>query len=160
MNLSSEILRHNPKQTAGPLWSVLATQEQLLYCPMPHCGGVLFPSPGTFNCDPATGLSEWVCRTCWHQGKTSLRGLRVLDTDGQKYVFSYGPSSLTLAVLLSARSCSGFRRYKMSPAQIATYIAEWTLLTGRAEGTLDTSSETIAMVDCREYFEKCIVPNR
>lgn len=131
----------------------LPAQVKLLLCPVSRCAGtMLLKSHAASPYDPFTGLETLVCACCGYWGLRAHDGLKVLFSDRREYCFSYGPSLVTLVIILSSEALNLFAGSKWSAAQLATYLAEWTLLTGRTEGTLRFALETPALSDCCEYF--------
>ncbi len=90
---------------------------------------------------------------CGHRGMKARPGLLLLAHDGDEYRFTYGPSLSTLTIILSRKVMHLFPR-DMSPVQLATSVAEWVLLTGREEGTIELAHEAVALSDCHEYLRR------
>lgn len=131
----------------------LHAQEQLLLCPVSRCAGtMLLQSHASSSYDPVTGLETLVCACCGYSGRRAHEGVKILFSDRREYCFLYGPSLATLVIILSSEAMNVFARSKWSSAQLATFLAEWSLLTGRTEGTIKFAFTTPALSDCYEYF--------
>ena len=125
----------------------------LLLCPVSRCGGtMLLQSRGASPYDPLTGLETWVCACCGYLGPRAHNGVQLTFNDRQEYRFSYGPSLATLVIVLSSEAVNLFAGTKWSSVQLATYLAEYTLLTGRTEGTVRFWLKTPLLSDCYEYL--------
>lgn len=123
-------------------------------CPRSECQGILLFEPDNpTNHNRATGLDSLVCTLCGHQGMKARPGLLLLSHDHDQYRFSYGPSLSTLTIILS-RKVTHLFPLGTSPVQLATYIAEWVLLTGREEDTIELAHEVVALADCHEYLRR------
>ena len=51
-------------------------------------------------------------------------------------------------VLLSWSALTQFAPFHWSSAELATYVAEWALLTGCVEGTIELYPDTAVLADC------------
>lgn len=105
--------------------------NKMLLCPMTGCGQPMaLESPQGY--DARTGLEGVWCRRCGHRGVKARDGLQLLFVGQHEYVFSYGPSPSCLKVLLSSAVLNVFSGQGMTPARLATHIAEWALLKGQS----------------------------
>lgn len=122
-------------------------------CPRAECRGSLLFDPIDRTPHGAPGLDSLVCTMCGHRGMRARPGLLLLAHDGDEYCFTYGPSLSTVTIILSRTVMHLFPR-NMSPVQLASYVAEWVLLTGREEGTIELAREPVVLSDCHEYLHR------
>ena len=122
-------------------------------CPKPECKDVMRPDPAK-RIDPELGLEYLRCTHCGHRGMRARDGLRLLFTANHEYLLSYGPSPSFLRVELSANALSLFRAHGLTPAQLATYAAEWALIMGQNSGTINMGGDSLVLSGCYEYFRR------
>lgn len=126
--------------------------NKMLLCPMTGCGQPMaLESPQGY--DARTGLEGVWCRRCGHRGVKARDGLQLLFVGQHEYVFSYGPSPSCLKVLLSSAVLNVFSEQGMTPARLATHIAEWALLKGQVCGTVRPSGDLV-LSSCYEYCRR------
>jgi hypothetical protein len=130
-----------------------ACTTDLAWCPVSECGGSLvYDSTASSGGNPLTGLETLVCKSCGHAALRATEALQLVHHSGPLYVFRYGPSVNTITIVLSRAAEHLFELEHVTPLQLAFYGAHWTLLTGRTMGAVELSVESLALVDCYEYF--------
>ena len=120
-------------------------------CPRSECQTRLKPQ-SLREQDPLTGLESMRGPACGHQGYVARQGVRILFSDRREYVLTYGPSLSTLTVLLSWSALTQFAPFHRSSAELAAHVAEWALLTGCVEGTVELYPDSAVLADCYEYL--------
>lgn len=128
-------------------------EERMSLCPKPECTEVMRADPAK-EIGPEIGLEYLRCHRCGHRGMRARDGLRLLFTANHEYLLSYGPSPSFLRVELSANALSLFRAHGLTPAQLATYAAEWALLMGQTSGTVNVGGDSLVLSGCYEYFRR------
>ena len=119
-------------------------------CPRPRCQTPL--EPHAFGDGAMTGLESVRCPDCGHEGYVARHGVRMLFSDRRESVFTYGPSLSTLTVILSYSALTQFAPFHWSSAELAARVAEWALLTGCVEGTVELYPDSAVLADCYEYL--------
>ena len=84
-------------------------------------------------------------------------GLHLLFRGPDEYVFQYPPSLASLTVAASPAVLAQFTQHSVTQIQAATFMADWVLLTGRANGTIRFAVESAVFEDCFAYFRRYIV---
>lgn len=152
--MDAKLQQRQPSAFANRTPSGYNSSERSPTCPRAECRGSLLIDPiGRTHHGRAPGLDSLVCTMCGHRGMKARPGLLLLAHDRDEYRFTYGPSLSTLTIILSRTVMHLFPR-DMSPVQLATYVAEWVLLTGREEGTIELAHEAVALSDCHEYLRR------
>ena len=131
------------------------TSEPMPPCPRGGCRGRLSPYPtvnGSYDC--VTGLDHLRCGTCGHSGMRVPNGLHLVFSGPDEYVFHYPPSLASLTVAISPAILARFTGHSRTHTQIITFMAEWLLLTGRANGIVRFTEEKVALSDCYNYFRR------
>ena len=128
-------------------------------CPAPGCHGTLdyYPSAQS-SYDAVTGLDHLVCGICRHHGMQAANGLHLVFHGSDEYVFHYPPSLDSLTITVSPSLLAPFTWHGLAPAQAAALMAEWLLLTGRANGIVRFTDEKLAWQDCYEYVRRSLIP--
>jgi hypothetical protein len=151
--MDTKVQRQRPPTLMNRIPSGYTPSDRTPTCPREECRGSLLFDPIDPTQHHASGLDSLVCPMCGHRGMKARLGLLLLAHDGDEYRFSYGPSLSTLTIILSRKVMHLFPR-DMSPVQLATSVAEWVLLTGREEGTIELAREAVALSDCHEYLRR------
>lgn len=136
---------HTLRRSAGQT----SPEAMWTQCPRSNCQTELKPQRRQ---DPLTGLESVRCPACGHQGYVARQGVRILFSDRRESVLTYGPSLSTLTVLLSSSALTQFAPFQWSSAELATHVAEWALLTGCVEGSVQLYPDSAVLADCYEYF--------
>ncbi len=138
---------HAPRRLVGQ------TPSEALWplCPQSECQTRMNPQ-SLRGQDPLTGLESVRCPACGHQGYVARHGVWILFSDRRESVLTYGPSLSTLTVLLSCSALTQFAPFQWSSAELAAHVAEWALLTGCVEGTVDLYPDSAVLADCYEYL--------
>ena len=137
---------------------VKRSSEPKLPCPNGGCRGRLSPYltvHGGYDC--VRGLDHLRCETCGHRGMRVPDGLHLVFRGPDEYVFHYPPSLTNLTIVVSPAILARFTGHTLSHTQIITFMAEWLLLTGRANGIVRFAKETVALSDCYDYFLRHLV---
>ncbi|WP_447599401.1 hypothetical protein [Nitrospira sp. Nam80] len=100
------------------------------------------------------GLEALKCGRCGHRGLRAKDGFQVLSTAGHEYLLGYGSSSSFLRVELSSIALDLFGAHGLTPAQMATYVAEWALIMGQVSGTIRLVDNHLALSGCYEYYRR------
>ena len=82
-------------------------------------------------------LLTWHCSHCAHAGMTARHGIQLVFRSGLKYVFVYGSSSGMLTVVLSSEAVALFKTHHMGADELAKRAADWALLRGRPNSTVN-----------------------
>lgn len=137
------------------------SSEPMPPCPRGGCRGRLTPYPtaqSSYDC--VTGLDYLRCAKCGHQGMRVPNGLHLVLRGPDEYVLHYPPMLTSLTIAVSPAILARFSWHKLTQTQIITFMAEWLLLTGRANGIVRFTEETVALDDCYDYFCRHIVRER
>ena len=131
--------------------------ERTPWCPLSGCGGKVHPYLTRQSSDDRmTGLDHLICALCGHQGMRVPSGLHLLFRGPDEYVFQYPPSLATLTIAASPSVLAQFTQHSVTQIQAATFMADWVLLTGRANGTIRFAVESAVFEDCSAYFRRYI----
>ena len=88
----------------------------------------------------------------------AANGLHLVFHGSNEYVFHYPPSLDSLTITVSPSLLAPFTWHGLAPAQAAALMAEWLLLTGRANGIVRFTDEKLAWQDCYEYVRRRLIP--
>ena len=129
--------------------------QRMPACPTLGCRGVLRSYPSAqASYDAVTGLDHLICDRCGHHGMRAPNGVHLVFQGSDEYVFHYPPALTSLIISISPSLLAPFTWHGFTPAQAVTFMAEWLLLTGRADGHVRFREEKLAWDDCYDYFRR------
>jgi hypothetical protein len=126
----------------------VVTENMVTFCPTTGCGQGMQPEHA--NYDARTGLEGIYCLRCGRRGMRARDGLQMLFAGQGEYVFSYGPSLTCLKVVLSVVAVNLFKVQGVMPVQLATFVAEWALVSGQVCGIVRLTGD-LMLSNCYQY---------
>jgi hypothetical protein len=103
------------------------------------------------------GLVAVKCQACSHCGFYSCDDIIILFGNRHEQVCGYGSSRATLRVVFSAEALQQFESLRLPLAETTKYVAQWALLCGRMEGTVDLMQDTVTLSQCYDYIRRYMV---